>query len=99
MSITIYRCAHHPEGLNEKFMELFRTCDILLIEELAKESYASSFKYYNRLAQKGYSELFPIGLFESFYERLVSIIRNSKKRIEVEKSPVSVKKYMMGRSC
>jgi len=88
MPITIYRCAHVPEELNERFEELFEDCDIFLVEHAVKEDFHEVKKAYNRLSFEGCSPTFR-STQPSYQEKLNSLIRNSKKRIEVERSPIS----------
>lgn len=93
MSIWTFRCGHFANELNERFKELFRDCDILFVEQTFGEEYELQKKYLNDLSFKGYSNLTPSTLpsllFQSFLEDLESYIRNSRKKIEVERSPIT----------
>jgi len=90
MSITIYQCRHLPEELNERIEELVKKCDILVLEEPATEYYGIAKKYFNELSKKGYSSIGGESFFKEHGDKLESFIRNSKKQIEVEKSPISL---------
>jgi hypothetical protein len=92
MPITIFRSAHESEELNEKFKELFEECDILVVEWGDKEYWNKLKEHLNQLSQIGYST----HNFEADgeWEKLENFIKNSKKQIEVEESPVSFWDYM-----
>lgn len=88
--LTIFRHAHIPEELNKKFLELFKSFDILFVECAEKEAYERVKKIFNFPND---DEL-PESLFKGFTKyklKLYSIISKSKKHVEVEKSPISIK--------
>jgi hypothetical protein len=95
MPITVFRHSHGgPEELNEKFKELFKECDIVVVECAHKEDCNDYKKYLNQLSQIGYSFDVFQSLHDEFLEKLHEFIRNSKKQIEVEESPISSEEYM-----
>jgi len=92
MPITIFAQGHFPEDLNQNFENLFKKCDILVAEVAVKEKYDDVKTYLNQLSQIGYSDdtfLSPVNPEYSW--KLQEFIKNSKKQIEVEKSPISLK--------
>lgn len=91
MPITLYRCAHTAEELNEKFERLFEECDILVVEHAIGEDYKETQKYYNQLSFIGKTEYIGFSPYSDFEEKLESHIKNSGKRIEVERSPLTRK--------
>jgi hypothetical protein len=93
MPITIFRCGHGSEELNEKFKELFEECDILVVECGNKEFYNEFKEHLNQLSQIGYSTHNFERRFEEVLQKLEDFIKNSKKQIEVEKSPISLEEY------
>jgi len=95
MPITIFRCAHSPEELNEEFEKLFKECDILLVENSFNDWCYPFKKYLSDLADKGYSSMpsFRAIHFDEYQKKLEAFIRNSKKQIEVEESPTSLEEF------
>jgi len=89
MPIKIFRCPHHSDELNENFEKEFKECDIFLFEQGCNDEYNRVKSYISELSAKGYSsDSTPlIGNFDAYMEKLLNIIKNSKKKIEVEKSP------------
>lgn len=88
MPITIFRCPHEPEALNEEFIRLFKECDILFIEETINEECNAGREYYSDLSNKGYSSIFSQSNFDNYARKFDSIVKGSKKQIAVECSPV-----------
>jgi hypothetical protein len=88
--ISLYLCLHEPEELNEVFKRLLGSCDILVVECAAREGHKKFEKYLNELSFRGRSDThFVARRFPEFLERFAHMIANSKKRVEVERSPVS----------
>jgi len=91
MTITIFAHGHFPEDLNQNFENLFKKCDILVVENAVKEFYGEIKNHFNQLSQRGHSD-YRLHLEESpeeYRRKLEEFIKNSKKQIEVEISPVS----------
>ncbi|MEM5872385.1 MAG: hypothetical protein QXD55_00775 [Candidatus Aenigmatarchaeota archaeon] len=96
MPINIFRCSHVPEDLNEKFVKLFKNCDILLLEHAINKDYEIQRKCVSDLAKGNlnYTIFFDSNdIFYGFVEKLLSIIKNSGKQVELERSPVSFKEF------
>ncbi|MEM5778481.1 MAG: hypothetical protein QXK49_02550 [Candidatus Aenigmatarchaeota archaeon] len=95
MPINIFRCAHATEELNEKFVKLFKNCDILLLEHGINNDYEIQRKCISNLAKgiSNYIILDNINVFYEFTEKIISFIKNSGKQIEIEKSPVSLEEF------
>jgi len=93
MPIQIFRHAHEPEELNELFEELFNKCDILLIEHATKEHRDRLRDYYNKMSLGKLSFSHFSSVFSGYDVKLDSFIKNSKKQIEVEDSPITRKEF------
>lgn len=91
MTITVYRCAHHPEELNERFERLFNSSDTLLLELGIGEGYENQKQFMQRLSNSNSYVIVPDEEFSDYKEKLFSFIRNSRKQIELEKSPIRLK--------
>lgn len=93
MTLTVFRCGHEPENLNDRFERLFSLSEIVVIEQASLPcKYEIVKEYYNQLSSLGYSRHQPVyGRFKEFTEKLDSFIKNSKKQIEIERSPISRK--------
>jgi len=87
MTITIYRCAHWPEELNERFEEEFKECDIIFLESAWGFGYDEIKKHFNRLSRgepTEYSISSPV--FRDFMAKRNAFICGSGKPVELEKS-------------
>lgn len=96
MPITIFRTPHSPKALNKIFEKRFEECDIFLTEQGFNDGYNEIKEYLSELSNKGYSSK-PLQFFgahfDEYGEKLKSFIKNSKKQIEVEKSPFTLEDY------
>jgi hypothetical protein len=92
MPIIIYRCPHVPEVFNRNFEELFENSDLIYIECPIREYYHRVKKYYKDLSFREYSRIPLSFTFSKYTETLNSFIRNCRKEIEVERSPIPSKK-------
>jgi len=97
MSIQIFRHAHVPEELNEKFDELFRESDIVVIEfhvslDERREEVKNSINNLS-LGKLKIDYFFPFREATPYASRLFSLIENSKKQIELENSPINAEYY------
>lgn len=93
MTITIFRHAHFPEELNEKFEHLLEKSDILVVEMATREFREEVKEHLNQLSQKGYSSFKFQGLFSEIQRKREDLIRDSKKQIELEESSISLKEF------
>jgi hypothetical protein len=86
-----------PEELNEKFEELFRESDIVVIEFHVSLGERLE-KVKNSINELSLGELkidyfFPFREATPYASRLFSFIENSKKQIELENSPINAEYY------
>lgn len=96
MPITIFRCAHKPEELNENFERLFKECDVLMVEQGVKDGRNNLEKFYNQVSFGEqhpidfFRDFFTYGAFDNYVYKLVSFLSNSGKRVVIEDSPMTV---------
>ncbi len=93
MDITVFRSFHDEESLNEIFAKSFRGCDIFVREQEINDFYNKVVENYRILSFKGYMPYAAINKFPGYSEKIESFIRNSRKQIEIEKSPFSKKDF------
>lgn len=86
MPIKIFRSYHQSDQLNDIFEELLSWCDILWIEMAEKEGYKLTKEHLNSLSFSGHS--FTSSNRGTLWQKLESLIMNSRKIIEPEKSPI-----------
>jgi hypothetical protein len=89
MPITIYRWSHDPELVNEKVVGIFKNCDVFFIEEGASNEHRKLEKIFSEASRTGLNDDY-IFLSEDS-KRLMSLVENSGKIIEVEKSALSIR--------
>ena len=90
MTITLYRWSHDPELVNERVAELLKGCDIFFIEEGVSDHYKRLGRIFSEASKTGVTENNYIILSEES-KRIMSLVRDSGKIIEVEKSTLSMK--------
>lgn len=88
MPVSIFRSPHDPNELNKTFRGLFENCDIFFSEQGFNDDYDLIKRHLSELSNNGYSTVsMEEAYFDAYSKELENIIRNSKKKIEIEKSP------------
>lgn len=96
MPITVFRCPHDSQALkNGLFEKEFRKSDIIFLEQGIKDGSEDLKMYYSELSEKGQQKhIMEITAFDKYNETIDSFIRNSRKKVEIEKSHLSFEKLL-----
>jgi hypothetical protein len=87
--IYIFKSAHVPDEINDKYERLFKKSDIIFLENGVNDNHNSIVDYYNSLSggkpttgniKSSFSYFSPV------VDKELSVVKDSKKRIELENS-------------
>jgi len=94
MPIICFRTPHVAEALNDKFAGLFKESDIIFLEQCYGDFYGKAKNFYTQLSQTGHAQTDTTDyLHETFDDKIKFFVANSKKQVEIEKSPFATETF------